>query len=555
MKTSKFKVGIVGGGPIAVSFLQSLTNELKKKQGISEIEIMIFDSRNDLGEGCYWANDVDSNILNTRADTMSAMENDKLHFLNWLKENETVWRPHFPTLKMSSDAFLPRSLFGLYLRDIFQSSLSAIKSLNVKFTHIKDDVIDVLRMMNGLCLDTTSSGAFEVNHVVLCMGNLPSTLFSHLQGIDGYHHSPYPSKNMIGNISKDESVCVIGTSLSGIDTIVSLAESGHKGKIVCTSRSGRFPSVRGELSHRTPPKPITREQIDLMAELRGGKLRLSDMEKLLVEEIERIEGTKFNLEKILNVGASAYDYLLNEIELSSTEERTWQSVVYATNNVIDYMWHRLDIEDKRKFFSVYRGLWFRHRVSFPLQNALKLKELIRTDQLSIFSGFQEVEYDEHKKSFAVHLDSCNGGLKSTIFTKHVVNATCYSMDVRSSKIPLIQNLLRREFTAANEFGGVEVDYETGMLVYPNGTRAHDFSVLGSMANGVYFWTNAFDVNVRIAARQARNLGAKIALLKPKEDHQHQNDILIRDAGIGSITQLNVGKDRKSGLHSNSGMAL
>jgi uncharacterized NAD(P)/FAD-binding protein YdhS len=219
------------------------------------------------------------------------------------------------------------------------------------------------------------------------------------------------------------------------------------------------------------------------------------------------------------------------------------------------MWHRLDIEDKRKFFSVYRGLWFRHRVSFPLQNALKLKELIRTDQLSIFSGFQEVEYDEHKKSFAVHLDSCNGGLKSTIFTKHVVNATCYSMDVRSSKIPLIQNLLRREFTAANEFGGVEVDYETGMLVYPNGTRAHDFSVLGSMANGAYFWTNAFDVNVRIAARKARNLGAKIAQLKPKEDHQHQNDIFIRDAGIGSITQLNVGKDRESGLHSNSGMAL
>jgi uncharacterized NAD(P)/FAD-binding protein YdhS len=116
---------------------------------------------------------------------------------------------------------------------------------------------------------------------------------------------------MIGNIPKDESVCVIGTSLSGIDTIVSLAELGHKGKIVCTSRSGRFPSVRGELSHRTPPKPITREQIDLMSELRGGKLRLSDMEKLLVEEIERIEGTKFNLEKILNVGASAYDYLLN----------------------------------------------------------------------------------------------------------------------------------------------------------------------------------------------------------------------------------------------------
>jgi uncharacterized NAD(P)/FAD-binding protein YdhS len=136
----------------------------------------------------------------------------------------------------------------------------------------------VLRMMNGLCLHTTSLGAFEVNHVVLCMGNLPSTLFSHLQGIDGYHHSPYPSKSMIGNIPKDESVCVIGTSLSGIDTIVSLAELGHKGKIVCTSRSGRFPSVRGELSHRTPPKPITREQIDLMSELRGGKLRLSDMD-------------------------------------------------------------------------------------------------------------------------------------------------------------------------------------------------------------------------------------------------------------------------------------
>jgi uncharacterized NAD(P)/FAD-binding protein YdhS len=555
MKTRKFKVGIVGGGSIAVSFLHSLTSELKKNQGISGIEIMIFDSRNDLGEGCYWTNDVDSNILNTRADTMSAMENDKLHFLNWLKNNEAAWHPHFPTLKISSDAFLPRSLFGLYLRNIFQSSLTDLKSLNIKFSHIKDDVTDILRMMNGLCVDTGSSGAFEVNHVVLCMGNLPSTLFSHLQDIDCYHHSPYPSKNMVANIPKDEPVCVIGTSLSGIDTIVSLVESGHKGKIICTSRSGRFPSVRGELAHKTPPKPITREQIDLMAEANGGYFRLSDVEKLLVEEIERIEGSKFNLEKIINAGASAYDCLLNEIELSLTEERTWQSVAYATNNIIDYMWHRMDIEDKRKFFSVYRGLWFRHRVSFPLQNALKLKELIRTDQLSILSGFQGVEYDEHKKSFAVHLDSCNGGLKSTIFTKHVVNATCYSMDVKSSKIPLIQNLLRRKLTAANEFGGVEVDYETGMLIYPNGTQAHDFSVLGSMANGVYFWTNAFDVNVRTAARQARNLGAKIAQLKSNEDQVHQSDIVIRDAGLGSVIQPNVAKNRESEQYSSIGVAV
>jgi uncharacterized NAD(P)/FAD-binding protein YdhS len=537
MEATKFRIGIIGGGSIAVSFLSSLAIELMKNSSSTNIEILMFDPQRELGSGCYWTSDVDSNILNTRADAMSVIEGDKLHFLKWLKNNKSDWKPHFPNLTVSPDAYLPRSLFGKYLHDVYEKSVSAIQTLGVKFTHIADEVTDTLRMMDGLCLDTKSSGAFEVNHIVLCMGNLPSTLFTNFQGITGYHHNPYPSRHLITQIQQDDSVCVIGTSLSAIDSIVSLVESGHRGKIVCISRNGRFPSVRGGLTQRVPLKAITREKIDSIVKISDGKLKLTDIKVLLVEEIERIEGKKFNLAGILNSEANVFDYLDAEIELSSTTERVWQSVVYATNNIIDYIWHRLDTEDKRTFYKLYRGLWLRYRVSFPLQNSIKLKSLIKTDQLSVFSGFQEINYENDKKSFAIRFNCHQRSFESTVITKHVINATCFSMDVESTNVPLIKNLLRRQFATANEFGGFEVDYETGMLIYPNGIKMQDFSVLGSLTNGVYFWTNAFDVNVRIAARQAKNLGIKIAQLELKTTNQHRNIVPPLNLNSGLIPKI------------------
>jgi len=130
--------------------------------------------------------------------------------------------------------------------------------------------------------------------------------------------------------------------------------------------------------------------------------------------------------------------------------------------------------------------------------------------LTIISGFEDVKYIDDKNMFEISLNSYNKAFESVIYTKHVINATSYSHEVKNSKIPIVKNLLKRSFTSAHEFGGFNVDYQTGMLVYPNGTISQDFSVLGSMSNGTYIWTNAFDVNVRLAALQAKNLGVKIS---------------------------------------------
>ena len=58
---------------------------------------------------------------------------------------------------------------------------------------------------------------------------------------------------------------------------------------------------------------------------------------------------------------------------------------------------------------------------------------------------------------------------------------------------------------SHKFGGFAVDYDTGFLLNSSGIANPSISVLGSLTTGVYFWTNAMDVNARLALNQAKYL--------------------------------------------------
>lgn len=499
---NKHRIAVVGGGSVGVAYVTQLIEQAVQEGLAGRLEILIFEPQQLAGPGYAYQADCECNLLNTRADAMSAVAGNKRHFVDWLMHAGARHAGDFPETVVNDNAFLPRGLFGRYLAEHYRDALAAAQAHGIDVIRIAGTVTDLMALADHRpCLDTDIGAAYVVDRVVLCLGNLPPTNFAELNDKRGVYRTPYPTRATVRDIPKVAPVCVLGTGLSAIDAVISLVDAGHTGKIIMASRHGRLPSVRGAANRPHKLTRMTREQIDALCASNGGTLKLSDVFKVLCQEIEEATGTQVDLSLIMNSHAGILDYITTEIALASSTERLWQSVIYSTNSVIDYVWHRLSREDKREFQDNFGSLWSAYRVSFPVKNAQKLHTLLRADRVMVFGGVSDVRYNDDEQLFETRIDDRARGFRSVIQSEYLINATGYSVQVTRSDVPLVRNLLRRKLARPDEFGGFELDFDTGKLIGADGAVWSNVSVLGSLASGTYFWTNAMDVNVRLARQQ------------------------------------------------------
>lgn len=502
-------VAVLGGGSVGVSFLHQLIQQMSQRAVKPAPTVLLFEPRARPGAGQAYEDDLACNLLNTRADTMSPVFGDPLNFLTWLTDNQDSWRRDFPDVRLAPEEFLPRPLFGRYLEAVYREAIARGAAQGVSVTHVRESVTDLASAGTRMRLQTTTGRAFGADIVVLATGNMPSVAFEHLQEAPGYFNSPYPGTMLASSIGNDAPVAVIGTNLSAIDTAVSLAYGGHTGKIVCVSRNGRLPSVRGVKNRKHKLQFLTREGLADLRRCRG-RVTLDDLAMLLVKEAQSVDGRTPDMKVILNADAGVYDYLSSEIAEAATTCRNWQSVVYATNGIIEHIWHSLDSMEKQRFVRNFRSLWFSYRVSFPFSNARTMRELMRRDRVQISGGFRDVHFDRKAKRFRLSLRDPRSGLESSLATPFLVNATSASTDVTSCSLPIVRSLLKSGLAVADEFGGFQQEFETGRVRDRAGRATRPIYALGALATGTYFWTNAMDVNTRLASMQANVIAATLA---------------------------------------------
>lgn len=503
---TKLQVAIVGGGSVGVAYFVQLVEETVRLGLGERLDVLVFEAQAGTGPGFAYRADAECNLLNTRADAMSVVARDKRHFVDWIAAHGAAHAADYPDTVIADDAFLPRSLFGRYLAFQFEAACVLARQHGIGVRQIHSEVTDLIALDSRRpCIDTLDAGAYVVDRAVLCIGNQPATALAHLDGSPGFYNSPYPTRSMAAAIAPLAPVCIIGTGLSAIDAVLSLTSAGHRGKIILASRNGRLPSVRGAFNQPRTLELLTRESVDAMCAANGGAMPLEAVFAALQQEIVRASGLACDLPAIMNSGAGILDYIASEIAMAGGAERLWQSVIYATNGVIDYVWHRLSQADKRRFQGMFGSLWSSYRVSFPLKNAQRLHALLRADRVLVFGGVKSVAFDPASGMFETRIDQAESGLRSVIESAYLINATGYSVDVARSPVPLVRNLLRRKLASANEFGGFTLDFDSGRLIDAAGAVAPNITVLGSLASGTYFWTNAMDVNVRLARRQVGDL--------------------------------------------------
>ncbi len=265
------------------------------------------------------------------------------------------------------------------------------------------------------------------------------------------------------------------------------------------SRNGRLPSVRGEQNLKRTPKLLSRERLKQLAASKAGGVSLSEIAQLLFQELEICEGKVPSIDAIMRKGEGPHRYLDSEIVDASECDRAWQAISYGLNDSIDLIWHMLSIDQKREFQSKFKSLWHSYRVSFPIQNALKLQKLLHTDQLTVYGGYSDAFDDEATGRFAIRVDDQRKHFEATLFADYLVNATGYTTDVTRCRSSLLRGMLNSGLAHANEFGGIDIDFDTGRVVARSGKAMTGLFALGSLACGTYFWTNAMSVNTRLAS--------------------------------------------------------
>lgn len=492
-------IAVIGGGSVGTSFVRQLAEQLDSNRDTKLSEVYVYEPCAAPGAGVAYQEDTAANLLNTRVSSMSPIADDPSHFYRWLESNRNSWEHIYPGLDINSDSFVPRALFGRYLSQVFRDSMAILHAKGVNGHHLVEKVSSVRKLREGYEVVSAGGVSRLVDAVVLSIGNLETNEWDHLRDYPGYFSTPYPCTRLSADIDPGSSVCIMGSSLSAIDAAVSLADAGHKGKIMMVSRNGRIPSVRGNQNLARTSTLLSRERMQELVSTRSGQVSLLEIAELLMKEVELTEGQAPDLAHIMRSGQGPQRYLDSEIGDATLCDRAWQAILYSTNQSIDLIWHALSSSEKRHFQKDFKSLWHSYRVSFPVQNALKIQQLLHSDQLTIYAGYKETFHDEASGRFVTRISDRTKAFDAVLYSDVVVNATGYTNDLGKMRSPLLKAMQFNGLLSPNEFGGVDMEFETGRVIARSGAVMHGLFALGSLASGTYFWTNAMNVNTRLAA--------------------------------------------------------
>ncbi len=213
--THRKKLAIIGGGASATLLLAHLA----RRTATGALSIDVYDRAGAFGKGIAYATPHLCHLLNVRAANMSALADAPDDFSLWAEQHG--YQP--------SD-FVPRKLYGDYLA----FHLGQAKSrLDVSF--IRGDVSSTRREQGY------DVGGSFYNIAVQATGNC----VAQRPRIDGtaeaYHDSPWSVD--YAALRNLDTIALVGSGLSAVDTILALHAHDYQGDITVISRRALFPAA------------------------------------------------------------------------------------------------------------------------------------------------------------------------------------------------------------------------------------------------------------------------------------------------------------------------
>jgi uncharacterized NAD(P)/FAD-binding protein YdhS len=487
----KKKIAIIGGGACGVAAFVDLVVRICEESIQDKTELVWFEKKKELGYGLAFGTDQKGHILNTETDLMGIFSHEPGHFSEWIKER-------YPKLyEQDEKVFTPRKVYGGYLSDMASLFIKKAKKEKLSVSRIEEEVCDLDYAEGTYELSYDEGEKLCADYVILALGTPSPNTYEELKPYSKYFHSPWPGDPIVEKSKDAGSVGIMGTSLSGIDSVMTLMDNGFDGKIYMFSPDGLLPKVQ---PYET--KPFNRKCLTLpnVHEYRRNALKkpaLKQLYWLFIKDV-KLDCPDMDWEIERRFGYYALTLLEKDLEWAEKGGDPLLRMAYALRHDASTLWYWLSEEDKLHFHQWLGIHWGINRHAMPIQNAEKLQKLLKSGKLKVVSCVSKAKAVRDGEAFELKSDA---GQKFEVDL--LINATGSPSGLEQMDLKLVNSMLQKKMLLPYKAGGAVISSKTMQSVAPH--AGSDLYVTGHLANGMLMDVNAVWFNVQMISKMTEEI--------------------------------------------------
>lgn len=313
------RVLVVGGGASGALMAAHL---LRRPQ--ERIHVTIVERRPEIGRGLAYSTPERDHVLNTRAASMSAFPDEPSHFWDWFQASGLACEDG------CTDAFcfVSRRHYGRYLDHLLDPYRAGIGDGRLDVVTAECTALRIGE--SGVAAELSDGSLRIAQAAVLATGH-------------GMAEGAAPARSS----SKEDTVLIVGTGLSMIDTVIALLNEGHEGRIVALSRNGLMPQP-----HRRN-KPLAVDAADIPF------------------------GTDISY---------LTRWFRRTIDWAVAQGGDWRDVIDGIRPHTAAVWASMPLGARRRFLRHARTFWEIHRHRVPEESLARIEKARADGRLEIVAG-------------------------------------------------------------------------------------------------------------------------------------------------------------------------
>lgn len=462
------RIALVGGAASAVCLLDALA-----ESGVTARAVTIYEPSPRLWRGRAYQHDSPVVLANAPADDMSVRDGDGEHFVRWVAT---------AGLDVDPASFVPRAVFGDYLEDTAKRAVATLRRRGWLVCIVREQVRSASRDGRQVVLHTDGGSDAVFDAVVLAVGTgLPEDVFG-LDGHPRYIGDPYPSEATLDGWTPDEDVAVIGTGLTAVDVVRTLAARDHRGRIHLLSRLGVLPAIR----QRRIEHELTAFTPDGLQARAGAESRVefSEIVGLLGRELAHADADVEELFQEIAAASRepAAERLRRQLRDVDSDHVGLRIVQMAVPECGPDLWPLLSDEVRTVVLDSYQRVLMSLCCPMPPDSAAVLLRLIDEGRLDVHSDLRAI----------VPTGPGDAGFRVETATEvlnadRVVNAvSAPAHRVPSGARDLVDSLCEQGLGVRHPQGGLHVHTRNSRLV--GAPDAPPIYAVGDLAGGTFFFT-------------------------------------------------------------------
>jgi uncharacterized NAD(P)/FAD-binding protein YdhS len=430
---SPLRLAIVGGGFTGVALaIHALAS------GEQPLSIDVIEPSAKLGRGAAYGTTNADHRINVPSDRMSLFSSDPTHFVRWLFDNK--WLPDPESIDPLGRCYVPRSAFAAYSEDVL--ALAARSATSTSLRHRQTRAVELVRENDGFRIDLADGAPLRVDRVAICTGHVPRAPCSVREGAARHPRfiaNPWASDSL-ATVRRSDSVLIVGTGLTMVDVVATLARTDHQGPIVAISQRGLLPREHGTF-------------VDCDHLFEGAR-----------------PATALELLRLVRAEVRERDDKLD-----------WQAVIDALRRRLPEVWPALPAPERIRAARRLMPFWEVHRFRIAPQGAAAVARLTAQGTLTVQRA-KAIEVDAHDESLLARLKLPAGTVVERAFDS-IILCSGASRNIRDN--PLLANLVHQGLVQADDVNlGVRVDKFSRLL--DAGAATHpDLFAFGPITRGTF----------------------------------------------------------------------